>query len=199
MKYSKSVEDYITNSNEWEKFVIALRQIILSTGLEESIKWGAPVYTFNNKNVLGIGAFKNFVSLWFFNGVFLEDKKNKLLNAQEGTTKALRQWRFTELEDIISNTKLIKQYIFEAIEVEKQGKSIKPVMTKKVVLPNELKFELKNNKEFKNAFDSFSMAKQREFAEHIEQAKRIETRFNRLEKVKKMVFAGEGLNDKYKK
>jgi len=199
MKYSKSVEDYITNSNEWEKFVIALRQIILSTGLEESIKWGAPVYTFNNKNVLGIGAFKNFISLWFFNGVFLEDKKNKLLNAQEGTTKALRQWRFTELEDIISNTKLIKQYIFEAIEVEKQGKSIKPVMTKKVVLPNELKIELKNNEEFKNAFESFSKAKQREFAEHIEQAKRSETRFNRLEKVKKMVFAGEGLNDKYKK
>jgi uncharacterized protein YdeI (YjbR/CyaY-like superfamily) len=151
------------------------------------------------KNVLGLGAFKSYVSLWFFNGVFLKDEQKMLINAQEGVTKALRQWRFSNEEEIVRNCNIIKQYVFEAIEIEKQGKSIKPAKTKKVIFPLELKSELDNNYEFKRSFESFSLAKQREFAEHIAQAKKNETRISRLQKVISNVLSGEGLNDKYKK
>jgi uncharacterized protein YdeI (YjbR/CyaY-like superfamily) len=199
LKSFKSVEDYIQNSGDWKNHLIELRQSIASTGLEEVIKWGAPVYASNNKNIVGIGAFKNFISMWFYNGVFLNDNANKLINAQEGTTKALRQWRFTYISEISKNNKLIKQYIFEAIEVEKQGKSIKPETNKKLILPTEFKTELRSNLKFNEAFQSFSIPKQREFAEFIGEAKREQTRQSRLEKTIVMTLKGEGLNDKHKK
>lgn len=195
---SKSVEEYIELKSEWKELLFTLRDIIISTGLEETIKWGGPVYTYLKKNIIGIGAFKNFVALWFYNGVFLKDQDKKLVNAQEGVTKSLRQWRFTDYEEMAKNSELIQQYIFEAIEIEKQGKSIKPTRTQKVILPNELSSKLQRNVKFKNAFELFSKAKQREFAEYIEQAKRSETRLNRLDKVIVLVLKGEGLNDKYK-
>ena len=61
----------------------------METELLETIKWGVPVYTLNDKNVLGMGAFKSYVGIWFFQGAFLDDPQKKLINAQEGKTKAL--------------------------------------------------------------------------------------------------------------
>ena len=66
MKRYKSVTEYIENAGEWEEAVILLREILLSTELKETLKWSAPVYTLNNKNVAGIGAFKSYAGLWFY-------------------------------------------------------------------------------------------------------------------------------------
>ncbi len=199
MNKGKTVEDYIESAGNWRELLILLREIILTTGLTETVKWGAPVYTFNKKNVVGIGAFKNFVSLWFFNGVFLKDEKKKLINAQEGTTKALRQWRFKELNEIRKDAKLIEQYLLEAIEVEKQGKAIKPERKKEIAIPKELNEKLSDSKKLRDAFMSFSAAKRREFAEYISEAKREETRYKRLDKIIPLILEGKGLYDKYKK
>jgi len=68
--------------------------------MTETIKWSAPVYTFEGKNLVGLGAFKSYVGLWFFQGSLLNDKKKKLINAQEGKIKALRQWRFNSVKEI---------------------------------------------------------------------------------------------------
>lgn len=90
----------------------------------EKIKWGGIVYVLNGKNVIGIGGFKNYFTIWFFNGVLLQDKKHLLVNAQEGVTKSLRQWRFTSIEEV--DEAAVLDYIKEAIENEKQGKTNKP-------------------------------------------------------------------------
>ncbi len=68
--------------------------------MKETIKWGAPVYTLDYKNIVGLGAFKSYVGLWFFQGALLNDEKKKLINAQEDKTKALRQWRFNSVKKI---------------------------------------------------------------------------------------------------
>lgn len=52
--------------------------------MEENLKWGMPVYSLEGVNVAGIVAFKNYVALWFYQGVFLKDDKKVLYNAQEG-------------------------------------------------------------------------------------------------------------------
>ena len=90
-----------------------IREIILSTNLEETIKWGMPTYTLNNKNVVGIGAFKTHYGVWFFQGSLLKDTHKVLINAQEGKTQAMRQWRFTK--DSIIDKKLLLSYLEEAI------------------------------------------------------------------------------------
>ncbi len=100
MKKVQSIEEYIKANIKWYEALTILRDIIKSTDVEETIKWNAPVYSVDGKNVIGLGAFKNHFGIWFFNGVFLKDEKNLLTNAQEGRTKALRQMRFESVDDI---------------------------------------------------------------------------------------------------
>ena len=55
----------------WEEELGILREIIHKTELIETKKWGGEVYTINNKNVLGIGGFKKFFTIFilFQNGL----------------------------------------------------------------------------------------------------------------------------------
>ena len=182
-------------SQKWEEELILLKSIIDKTELTETTKWGGPVYVFNKKNVIGLGGFKDYFAIWFFNGVFLKDEKNKLLNAQEDKTKSLRQWRFNSREEV--DEAVILEYIQEAIENEKQGKIIKP--SKKETIKSELlNKEMSQNPALKEAFKKFSPYKQYEFLEYIETAKQEKTKISRIEKVIPMILGNIGLNDKYR-
>lgn len=114
----KSVEDYIAAHENFASEITLLRKLLNKSELEETIKWGAPCYVLNNKNIIGIGAFKSHFALWFFQGNLIPDNNNVLINAQEGKTKSLRQWRFHSKSDI--KPKLIEQYIAAAIDIAKQ-------------------------------------------------------------------------------
>jgi uncharacterized protein YdeI (YjbR/CyaY-like superfamily) len=65
-------------TNQWVEELEILKNIINKTQLEEATKWGGTVYTHNSKNVLGIGGFKSYFGLWFFNGAFLKDEQKVL-------------------------------------------------------------------------------------------------------------------------
>ncbi len=197
MKKVYSVEEYIETNAHWQKEFELLRNIILKTELNEAIKWSAPVYDLNGKNVLGLGAFKNHFCIWFFNGVFLKDEHNILANAQEGKTKALRQMRFQNIEDV--NQAMVLDYVKEAIANQKAGKELKVERkSKSIEIPKFLQLALKDNKELKKAFDSLTPGRQREYSIHISSAKRDATKASRLEKITPLILAGKGLHDKYK-
>ena len=174
-----------------------LRHLLQQTELEETVKWGAPTYTLNGKNVVGLGSFKNYVGLWFHQGVFIDDSAGKLINAQPDKTKGLRQWRFQDLSQIETDNDLIADYIAQAIANQKAGKEIKPE-TKNTAIPQELQEALSVNTELQTAFDQLTPGKQREYAEHIGSAKQESTRLNRLQKCQPMIMQGIGLNDKYR-
>lgn len=182
-------------SGQWEEELLLLKAIIDKTELQETTKWGGPVYVYEKKNVIGLGGFKDYFAIWFFNGVFLKDEKKKLINAQEEVTKSLRQWRFTSKEEI--NEKEILEYILEAIENEKQGKIIKP-SKKEAIVSELLNAEMIKNPALAAAFEKFSPYKQYEFLEYIETAKQEKTKLSRIEKVIPMILANVGLNDKYR-
>lgn len=184
-------------NNLWAEELEFLKSLIAKTELEEMTKWGGTVYTINTKNVIGVGGFKSYVAIWFFNGVFLKDEKKVLVNANEGVTKALRQWRFSSKEELLKNEKFILQYINEAIANEKAGLSKKPER-KETIVSELLNTELKNDSVLAKAFDAFSPYKQREFLEYIETAKQEKTKLTRIEKIKPMILEGIGLNDKYR-
>lgn len=63
MEQNKTVDASIIKHSKYSEILNKLRNILLSTPLTETVKWGAPTYTFENKNLLTIGAFKNHVSL----------------------------------------------------------------------------------------------------------------------------------------
>ena len=197
MKKVSSVEDYIETNETFSEALTLLRELFLSTELTETLKWNAPVYTINTKNVMGLGAFKNHFGIWFFNGIFLKDEHNVLTNAQEGKTKALRQMKFSSINDIDKN--IVLKYVKEAIENQKAGKEIKADRSKKeTVIPDELNAILKSNSDLMIGFETLTPYKQREYCDYINSAKRETTKQNRLIKIKPMILKGIGLNDKYK-
>ena len=192
----KNFEDYIEKHPQWEHELIQLREVILSTDLKETIKWGAATYTLNNKNVVSLGGFKNHYALWFFNGALLQKNTNLLVNAQEGKTKALRQIKFTKEDKIDSPT--LKTYIGEAIELQKEGKSVPIQKNKELLIPTELTQYFQKNPEMETSFYNLTKGKQREYADYIREAKRSNTKDKRLEKIKPMIINQVGLYDKYK-
>ena len=188
-------ENKWNKTNQWENEIEQLHAIIRKTPLVETTKWGGPVYTYNNKNVLGIGGFKSYFGIWFYNGVFLKDEKKLLINANEENTKSLRQMRFNSANEI--DEKLILAYIKEAIEIEEKGLAI-PKEKKETIIPEILQNELDKNSELLAKFNTFSPYKQREFIEHITSAKQEKTQMARLEKIITMILEEKGLNDKYR-
>ena len=195
MKKHKTVDEFLEARESWKDEVVTLRKIINSTELVETVKWGMPVYTIDGKNVVGMGSFKAHFGIWFFQGAFLKDKSKKLINAQEGKTKGMRQWRMKSAEEI--DKKLLLAYLNEAIQNQKDGKEIKPEK-KKLVIPDGLKAAFGDDPKLKTAFEKFNLTKQREFAEHIVEAKREDTKKKRLKKIIPMILDKVGLNDKYR-
>lgn len=189
------VTEYIDKKNSWKEELIQLRAILNSTELKETIKWGSPFYTYKGKNVVGLSAFKNYFGLWFIQGALLSDDKKLLINAQEGKTNAMRQWRMSSSDEI--DSELVKQYILESLKNVDEGKEIKP-QKKSLVIPDILKKALSKDSDLSNAFESFSLSHKREYADYISEAKREETKLRRLDKIIPMIKNGGGLHDKYK-
>lgn len=196
MKSYLTVDAYIDGNVQWHDELLLLRRLLTSTELTECVKWGAPCYTINGKNVVGIGAFKSYVGLWFHQGAFLKDNANVLLNANEGVTKGLRQWRFESLKDI--DETLVLKYVDEAIQNQKAGKEIKIQKNKPLMIDPILEDALQKDEVLRSHFDTFTLSKKREFTEHISSAKQEKTKLSRLEKIIPMIKSNIGLNDKYR-
>ena len=192
----KSAETYIKDHPIWSTELGILRKAIIATELEETVKWGMPVYTLGGKNVVGITGFKHHFGLWFYQGVFLSDPHKLLRNAQEGKTKAMRHLNFEEASQI--DLAIIKEYVAEAIENQKAGKVVK-ASSRSSKLPTLLKEAFSVDTELKESFEALTPGKRKDYIEHIDQAKMEKTKLKRLDKIVPMILRGEGLNDKYKK
>jgi len=192
----KKVTDYIAKQAKFSDGLGLLRKIVLQTELDETVKWGLPTYTLDGKVAVSIAGFKNHFTLWFHQGVFLADKHKKLVNAQEGKTKSMRQWRFKSNSEV--EPKLIKQYLAETVSNFKAGKIAKPERKSQLDIPVELSAALQASQKLRSRFASLTPGKQREYAEYIAGAKQEKTRLSRIDKAVDLILAGVGLNDKYK-
>lgn len=196
MKIESNVELYISKHLKFYALLKKLRNILLNSELEETIKWGAPAYTYNKKNLIGLAAFKNHVSLWFHQGALLKDEQCLLINAQE-KTQLMRQMRFKDIHEI--DETLVCEYIKESIGQAKSEVPKAPKIKKSLILPENLTSALANVPQAQAAFDALSLPKKRDFAEYIAEAKRETTITERLNKVLELLSKGQGLNDKYKR
>lgn len=196
MKKFKSVQAYFDQLEQWNVEAQKLREIVLSVGVEETLKWSMPVYVANGKNIVGISAMKSYFGLWFYQGALLDDSDGVLLNAQEGKTKAMRQWRFESKRQLKS--RLIKKYVLQAVGLAEQGREIKPNRNRPVSIPPELARALASNKLAGIKFENMSKACRREYADYISEAKREQTKIRRIEKIMPMILDSVGLNDQYR-
>ena len=198
MDIDDKIQSYIAEHEKFNELLSALRVIIKKYPFEEMLKWGMPTYVYDKRNLIGIGAFKNHVALWFFQGALLQDKDHILHNAQETKTKAMRQVHFKDINEI--NESVINKYLQETIENQNNGLAVlksKPV--KKAVLPHELSKYLKEHASLSDYFFRLTPGRQKEYAAYIASAKREQTKSDRLKKITPLIKKGKGLNDKYKR
>lgn len=186
------------NEGSWKDEIEFMKSLLNSFAeLSPTVKWGADVYTFNGANVVSFGGFKHFFSVWFYNGVFLEDSLGVLVNASEGKTKSLRQWRFSGVNEM--DAAKIKAYVEEAIQIEKKGMKIVPAKFEPEPLPAILLQKIKENNTLQKAFYKLTPGRQKEYALYLKEAKQENTRVTRLNKIIPLILEGKGLFDKYKK
>ena len=152
------IDTFYTKPSAFRDGLAQLRDLALQAGLEEHYKWNGPVYTLENKNVLGINAFSSHFGIWFFNGCYLKDREKVLENAQEGKTKAMRHWKFTSAGEI--KPRLVLAYMKEAAENQKKGLVWIPDQKKKISIPAELENVLQKEPALGKSFRELSPYKQ---------------------------------------
>lgn len=191
-----TVEDYI-NGSQWENEIKQLRSITLACGLDEEVKWGKPTYMYRDKNVCIIQGFKNYIALLFFKGFMMADPEGILVKAGENA-RVGRQLKFTDVKEIVKIKAIIKQYVYDAIELEKEGVKVMPKKDLDgIEIPEELEEAFRKKPKLKSAFFSLTPGRQRAYIFNFKQPKNSETRTARIEKYTPQILAGVGINDEY--
>lgn len=188
------VDFFFDKAQQWQKEFEKLRAIALETQLVEELKWGCPCYTYEGKNIFLIHGFKEYCALLFFKGALLKDPESILIQQTENV-QASRQIRFTEVQQIIDLEKVLKEYMFEAVEVEESGAKVEMKKTKEFEMPEEFQKKLNENQELKEAFESLTPGRQRAYLLYFSSAKQSKTRESRIEKYIPEILNGKGLND----
>ncbi|MBU1009351.1 MAG: YdeI/OmpD-associated family protein [Bacteroidetes bacterium] len=193
---NSQVDAFISKQTKWGDELSKLRAIIVDTSLEEDYKWQSPCYTFRGNNVIGMRGFKEHFAIWFFKGALLLDPYQLLVRPDE-TAQAMRQIRFTSMDEITAIEQQLKEYIYEAIEVEKSGLKVNFRKTEAIFIVEEFQAKLDALPELKAAFDSLTPGRQREYGRYFSEAKQATTRMSRVEKCIPQILERKGLNDKY--
>ena len=188
------VDFYFTKAKKWQEEVNMLRTIILDCQLNEELKWGCPCYTFQKKNVILIHGFKEYCAVLFIKGVLLNDAHGVLIQQTE-YVQAARQIRFTNVGEIIEIEKILKEYIYEAIEIEKSGLQVILKKNPEPVFPDEFKNKIDEIPSLKDTFESLTPGRQRAYLIYFSVPKQSKTREARIEKWLPQILKGKGLND----
>lgn len=142
-----------------------------------------------------LGAFQDSCILSFFKGVLLDDPET-VLEATGPNTQSARRIRFVGVEDVREREPVLRAYIDEAIQTEREGRTVALKPTSAYDVPGELQAKLDASPEFKEAFEALTPGRQRGYLLHFGSAKRSATRVSRIEKSTPRILDRKGLNDR---
>ncbi len=188
------VDWFFDKTSKWQKEFKHLRTLILECKLTEELKWGVPCYTFSNNNIVLIHGFKDYCAILFHKGALLTDSKKTLVQQTQNVQSA-RQIRFTSLQEIIELEPSIKDYLFEAIQVEKMGLKVELKKTAEFNMPEEFLTQLEQNPALEAAFSALTPGRQRGYLLYFSAPKQAKTRVARIEKYTEQILEGRGLDD----
>ncbi len=188
-------EHFFGKAQKWRDEFHLLREIVCENKLlEEDYKWMHPCYTFEGKNIVLIHGFKEYCALLFYKGALLKDTKGILIRQTENVQLA-RQIRFTNAEQIIKQKPFIRDYIKEAIEIEKSGKKLPMKKVSEYPIPEEFQRALDEDEALSKAFHSLTPGRQKGYLFYFNQAKQSKTRAARIEKYHQCILDGKGIDD----
>lgn len=194
MKDYADVDAYLADCDRWPDEITAIRPILLSCGLHETIKWGKPCYCIeDDNNVVLIQEFADHLALMFFQGVLLDDPEG-VLHAQGPNSHGAKRMKFTSAAEVRSLDEVIGAYVEEAMQHARAGTELPPRPDEE--LATELRERLANDAELAEAFSQLTPGRQREYNLHISAAKQAETRSRRIDEAAPRILQGKGRRDR---
>jgi uncharacterized protein YdeI (YjbR/CyaY-like superfamily) len=121
-----------------------------------------------------------------------------LLEKAGANTHSARVVRITSVRDVIRHEDVLRQFVHQAIEIERAGKKV-AVEKQPEQMPEELIQVFKKNAALKRAFEALTPGRQRGYILHFSEPKQSKTRESRIEKCVPMILAGKGIHDDYKR
>ena len=193
-KRNPQVDGFLRKAKKWRKEMEELRRIVLECGLTEEVKWRHPCYTVEGKNVVLIGGFKEYCVLNFVKGSLLKDERRVLRKPGEDT-QVSRVVRFAGLGEILELEPVLKDYVREAVDVEKSGAKVELMKITERKIPEELEKKFREARGLKKAFEGLTPGRQRAYLIHFSSAKQSATRESRIEKCLARIMKGKGMDD----
>ncbi|MDF2193375.1 DUF1801 domain-containing protein [Paraflavitalea sp. CAU 1676] len=188
------IDEFIDRATKWQKEFEKLRDIVLACDLTEELKWGQPCYSYQKSNIVLIHGFKDYCALLFFKGSLLNDPSGILIQ-QTRNVQVARQIRFTNMKEITKLAKVIKSYIYEAIEIERAGLKPKLKKTADFKVVEEFQKKLDKRPALRTAFEKLTPGRQKGYLLYFASAKQAKTRESRIEKYIPEILKGKGLDD----
>ena len=191
------IDAYIAKSAAFAKPILKhLRKVVHAgcPGVVETIKWSRP--HFDHKGVMcGMAAFKEHCAFGFWNADLILERDEQAQESALGSFGCIKS-----LKDL-PNEKTLVGYVRKAAALNEAGiKAQWRVERKKrepLPTPDDLAAALKKNTKARKTFEDFSPSHRREYIEWITEAKREETRKERLAKTMKWLAEGKARNWKY--
>ncbi|MDO3413371.1 YdeI/OmpD-associated family protein [Saccharibacillus sp. CPCC 101409] len=189
------VDDFLNRAEKWRAEFEQLRRIALGSGMNEDLKWGVPAYTHDGNNVILLQGFKEYCAILFVKGALLQDNE-RILIQQTQKVQAARQIRFTNVEEIKRSEKVVREYLAEAVELEKAGMKVEFKPSEEYAVPQELQSRLDGDAALAEAFAALTPGRQRAYLQHFTEPKQSKTREARIDKHTPRIMEGKGLNDR---
>jgi uncharacterized protein YdeI (YjbR/CyaY-like superfamily) len=190
------VDAYIEKSAEFARPLLAqVREVVHAAcpEAEETLKWGMPSFTWRGKILCGMAAFKQHMTLWFWNG--------EAIVGDAGRGEAMGQFgRITGKADLPGKREL-RGYVKQAMALVESGAKRPPAKKAapkpELPVPDDLASALRRDAKARAGFEGLAPGYRREYVEWIEEAKRADTRTRRLEQAVEWIAEGKPRNWKY--
>ncbi|QYZ71092.1 YdeI/OmpD-associated family protein [Neotabrizicola shimadae] len=202
------IEDYFTrgcgrcarfdspscSASKWHDGLVMLRQICLSMGLVEVVKWGHPCYMHAGRNIAVMGALQGDFRLSFFHAALLSDPDDAL-ERQGPNTRHPDMLCFTDPAQVGEREPILRRLLAEAMAHAEAGR-IAPRDETEPDLPGELADALDSDPALAEAFFALTRGRRRSYVIALSSAKQSETRRRRIEAFRDRIFAGKGATER---
>jgi uncharacterized protein YdeI (YjbR/CyaY-like superfamily) len=194
------VDTYIGKSADFAKPILThIRELVHQAcpEVEETLKWSMPFFTYKGM-LCHMAAFKSHCSLGFWKSKLVTENENLSSNDEKD---GMGQFgRISSLKDLPSDKKMLA-YIKEAKRLNDEGiqkpSKPKPKGARELAIPAELSAALKKSKKASAVFEGFSYSHKKEYVDWITEAKRDETKSQRLATTIAWLAEGKSRHWKY--
>ena len=196
-KRDPRVDAYIAKAAQFAQPILRRVRKLVHQGcpeVQETIKWNLPTFEYHGI-MLGMAAFKNHCSIGFWKGELI-------LGKRAGSDGGMGHFgKITSLKDLPPDKRFV-EYVRKAAALNKQGikkpADLKPRSARtELTIPEYFRTALRKNKKAAATFEGFSYTNKKEYLDWLTEAKREETRSQRLQTAIAWLAEGKVRNWKY--